>query len=230
MLSHQTATRYEHDFKASQRVLISLLRPPDVVQSDDLVFLEFRPHWLSPQRDVYTALTRTPCAICMFEVHSTLLVRQHIPTHPPLCQECFSQLTTCPFCRVSLRTPTRSLIRIMWTTQLNFSNGPVANNSISVHLFPFVLMRLFQLHCCTPGCEDDMQAASVSAWWHSRNFCWCGSIYLLGGGVDFCRGVKTWMTSSSNWSVFTDMSVLFICGTRVFMSSYQILSSDIVRE
>ena len=101
-------------FRNSQQVLHRFLKP-GAPEDDELVFLEFRPGWLTPQRNVYAAFTRPPCAICMFDIHPLLLVRQHNPQHPPLCKECFSQLLTCPFCRIDLRFPRihHRLIRIM---------------------------------------------------------------------------------------------------------------------
>ena len=105
-------------FINSQRLLYALAMSTPKKKDDELIFIEFRPHWLSPQRNVYEALSRAACTICMFEIHPSLLARQHNEKHPPICKECFSRLNTCPFCRVTLfsnSTPflLRTPLRIM---------------------------------------------------------------------------------------------------------------------
>ena len=111
----QSALTY---FVASQRVLQRFIEPPVSSSDDELIFIDFRPHWLRSQRMVYNALARAPCAICMFEVHPDNVVKQHNPHHPPLCFDCYLQLQVCPFCRVDLFNVQQTKPR-MWIMRSN---------------------------------------------------------------------------------------------------------------
>lgn len=87
----------------SRRWLVRLNRAPKEVAVQELMFLEFRPAYLIPQRAVYAALATQWCAICMRDVFNEMVARQHDARHPVLCRACHDKMDKCPFCRISLR-------------------------------------------------------------------------------------------------------------------------------
>lgn len=68
----------------------------------DEVFLPFRSRCLKRQLLVYDSLLINQCSICMYEYYTEYITKQHNPNHPPICQNCFPRLSSCPFCRIPL--------------------------------------------------------------------------------------------------------------------------------
>ena len=89
---------------AAHHVMCRMLRSPRA-QMDELIFLDFRPHWLKPQQRVYSAMPVQQCEICMYEFFPEHIARQHIPNHPPVCSQCYARMQKCPFCRVYIIKP-----------------------------------------------------------------------------------------------------------------------------
>ena len=88
-------------FRLSQLLRRRLLAPPSP-DRDEVLFIDFRPHWLVAQQSVYRALSLFPCSICMLDVFVEQVAVQHNPRHPPICRACFERLKVCPFCRTCL--------------------------------------------------------------------------------------------------------------------------------
>lgn len=88
-------------FEWSQVVMRRMMASPRR-ETEEIIFLEFRPGFLVLQSKVYVALPVRMCAICMVDVYVENLATQHNLLHPPICRTCFAKLHTCPFCRARL--------------------------------------------------------------------------------------------------------------------------------
>lgn len=71
-------------------------------EDDEVIFLDFRPRFLIPQKRVYLALVPSMCAICMNDVYPENAATQHNPCHPAVCRRCYDRVSICPFCRMNL--------------------------------------------------------------------------------------------------------------------------------
>jgi hypothetical protein len=87
---------------ASHRLVERLLRRGGDCETEGVIFLDFRPHWLHKQVDVYRAMPTQTCSICMHDCFVERIARQHNQHHPPVCRSCLSRLVLCPFCRAWL--------------------------------------------------------------------------------------------------------------------------------
>lgn len=88
--------------RRSHALMRRLEAPAAAGAVEELMFLEFRPAWLTRQRRVYDALGRETCQICMYDYYVEARAKQHEPRHPTICVACFAKLNRCPFCRVPL--------------------------------------------------------------------------------------------------------------------------------
>jgi len=77
---------------------------------EELIFIDFRPYWLVPQKKVYESGYIHTCSICMNDYFREQIEMQHNLNHPPICIHCFPKLLTCPFCRIPLFHNILSLI------------------------------------------------------------------------------------------------------------------------
>lgn len=89
-------------FRQSQS-LFWRLRTINVHPGEELIFIDFRPHWLHNQRKVYKNMQVETCSICLFDVFPERIQVQHISAHPCICISCYKKLDKCPFCRVSFK-------------------------------------------------------------------------------------------------------------------------------
>lgn len=89
-------------FKQSQS-LFWRLKTMNINPGEELIFIEFRPHWLRNQKKVYKNMQLETCSICLFDVFPERIQVQHISAHPCICVSCFQKLDRCPFCRVSFK-------------------------------------------------------------------------------------------------------------------------------
>ena len=69
---------------------------------DEIIFLDFRPFWLSSQKNVYIQMQRFFCEICFNDYFIQDQSKQHNNKHPPICVKCYKKLFSCPFCREPL--------------------------------------------------------------------------------------------------------------------------------
>lgn len=79
------------------------LRKIHVTPAEELIFIEFRPHWLNVQKKVYENMHLETCAICLLDVFQERVQTQHNAAHPCICVSCYKKLDRCPFCRISFR-------------------------------------------------------------------------------------------------------------------------------
>lgn len=89
-------------FKQSQS-LFWRLKTMNINPGEELIFIEFRPHWLHNQKKVYKNMQLETCSICLFDVFPERIQVQHISAHPCICVSCYKKLDRCPFCRVSFK-------------------------------------------------------------------------------------------------------------------------------
>ena len=87
---------------ASHALTSRFLAPATRPDADEVLFLEFRPHWLRRQSSVYRALATQTCSICMHDHFVERIAKQHNPNHPAVCTGCLARLVLCPFCRAFL--------------------------------------------------------------------------------------------------------------------------------
>ena len=99
----QIGPECEYNMLIASHNIISYLLCESKIEVEELVFLDFRPFFLSPQKKVYEFLIPLQCCICMNEKFKECIVQQHNSKHPPLCNDCYSKLSNCPFCRISLK-------------------------------------------------------------------------------------------------------------------------------
>tara|TARA_B100000475_G_scaffold143686_1_gene105991 strand:+ start:196 stop:507 length:312 start_codon:yes stop_codon:yes gene_type:complete len=84
----------------SHHFLSFFLRNPPIIE--ELPFIDVRPSWLVPQKNVYENSYIHTCSICMNDYFKEQIQIQHILNHPHICIFCFPKLLKCPFCRSPL--------------------------------------------------------------------------------------------------------------------------------
>jgi hypothetical protein len=73
----------EYDILIASHNIISYLLSQSRLESEELVFIDFRPFFLSPQKKVYEFLTQLQCCICMNDKFREHIAQQHNINHPP---------------------------------------------------------------------------------------------------------------------------------------------------
>lgn len=95
---------------ASHKIVSYLLEKKAENTYDEIIFIDFRPFYLSKQRQVYEFMLQFQCSICMYDKYKEHLVQQHNINHPPLCSDCFIKLTSCPFCRIAFNGKKNTIV------------------------------------------------------------------------------------------------------------------------
>lgn len=82
--------------------IISQFLKEDKNYCEEILFIDFRPFWLSKQTNVYKNIQRFSCCICFEDFFKECEAKQHNIRHPSICNQCYKKLFTCPFCRFPL--------------------------------------------------------------------------------------------------------------------------------